>query len=64
MHRHQGRHNIDVEQAFDILTDRSGAIGQAKARQGPIIGLIKNSQSGVSNLAIDQAIKDMNLMKP
>ena len=58
-----GRHNIDVEQAFDILTDSSGAIGPAKARQGPIIDLIKNGQSGVSNFAIDQAIKDMNLMK-
>ena len=57
-----GRHNIDVEQAFDILTDSSGAIGPAKARQGPIIDLIKNGQS-VSNFAIDQAIKDMNLMK-
>ena len=58
-----GRHNINVEQAFDILTDSSGAIGPAKARQGPIIDLIKNGQSGVSNFAIDQAIKDMNLMK-
>ena len=58
-----GRHNINVEQAFDILTDSSGAIGPAKARQGPIIELIKNGQSGVSNFAIDQAIKDMNLMK-
>ena len=27
-----GRHNIDVEQAFDILTGSSGAIGPAKAR--------------------------------
>ena len=34
-----------------------------KVRQGPIIDLIKNGQSGVSNFAIDQAIKDMNLMK-
>ena len=34
-----------------------------KAHQGPIIDLIKNGQSGVSNFAIDQAIKDMNLMK-
>jgi len=58
-----GRHNINVEQAFDILTDSSGAIGPAKARQAPIIELIKNGQSGVSNFAIDQAIKDMNLMK-
>jgi len=58
-----GRHNIDVEQAFDILTDSSGAIGPAKARQAPIIELIKKGESGVSNLAIDQAIKDMNLMK-
>lgn len=58
-----GRYNINVEQAFDILTDSSGAIGPAKARQGPIIDLIKNGQSGVSNFAIDQAIKDMNLMK-
>jgi len=57
------RHNINVEQAFDILTDSSGAIGPAKARQAPIIELIKNGQSGVSNFAIDQAIKDMNLMK-
>ena len=46
-----------------LLTDSSGAIGPAKARQGPIINLIKNGQSGVSNFAIDQAIKDMNLMK-
>jgi len=58
-----GRHNINVEQAFDILTDSSGAIGPAKARQAPIIELIKNGQSGVSNFAIDQAIKDMNLMQ-
>ncbi len=58
-----GRYNINVEQAFDILTDSSGAIGPAKARQAPIIELIKNGQSGVSNFAIDQAIKDMNLMK-
>ena len=58
-----GRHNINVEQAFDILTDSSGAIGPAKARQAPIIELIKNGQSGVSNFAINQAIKDMNLMK-
>ena len=57
------RHNINVEQAFDILTDSSGAIGPAKARQAPIIELIKNGQSGVSNFAIDQAIKDMSLMK-
>ena len=34
-----------------------------KAHQGPIIDLIKNGQSGVSNFAIDQAVKDMNLMK-
>ena len=58
-----GRYNINVEQAFDILTDSSGAIGPAKARQAPIIELIKNGQSGVSNFAIDQAIKDMSLMK-
>ena len=58
-----GRHNIDVEQAFDILTGSSGAIDPAKARQGPIIDLIKNGQSGVSNFTIDQAIKDMTLMK-
>ena len=57
------RHNINVEQAFDILTDSTGAIGPAKARQAPIIELIKNGQSGVSNFAIDQAIKDMSLMK-
>jgi len=54
-----GRHNIDVEQAFDILTDSSCAIGSAKARQSPI----KNSQSGVSNCNIDKAFKGMNLMK-
>ena len=58
-----GRQNIDVEQAFDILIDSSGAIVTAKARQRLIIDLIKNGQSGVSNFAIDQAIKDMNLMK-
>ena len=46
-----GRHNIDVEQAFDILTGSSGAIGPAKARQGPIIDLIKNGQSGAWNTA-------------
>ena len=58
-----GRHNIDFEQAFDTLTDSSGAIGPAKTRQGPIIDLIKNDQFGVSNFAIDQAIKDRNSMK-
>ena len=36
-----GRYNINFEQAFDILTDSSGAIGPAKARQAPIIELIK-----------------------
>ena len=58
-----GRQNVDVKQAFDILTDSSGAVGPAEARQGPIIDLIKNGQAGVSNFAIDQAIKDMNLTK-
>ena len=29
-----GRHNIDVEHAFDILTDSSGAIGPAESPPG------------------------------
>lgn len=31
------RHNIDVEEAFDIMTDSSGAIGPAKARQARLL---------------------------
>ena len=57
-----GNRGIDLDQAFDILTDSSGAIGPAKARQGPILDLIKTGQSGVSNFAVDQALKDMRLM--
>ena len=57
------RHNIKVEQVYETLKDCSGAIGPTKARQAPIIELIKNGKSAVSNFAIDQAIKDMNLMK-
>jgi len=54
---------IPIEQAFDILTDSSGAIGPAKARQTPIIDLITTGQSGVSNFAVTQALKDMALMR-
>ena len=57
-----GDRGITFEQAFDILTDSSGAIGPAKARQGPIIELLKTGSSGVSNFALDQALKDMGLM--
>ncbi|XDZ67318.1 NAD(P)-dependent oxidoreductase [Alphaproteobacteria bacterium LSUCC0226] len=57
-----GNRGIPDEQAFDILTDSSGAIGPAKMRQAPIIELLKTGTSGVSNFAIDQALKDMSLM--
>jgi 3-hydroxyisobutyrate dehydrogenase len=57
-----GERGISYEQAFDILTDSSGAIGPAKMRQGPIIELLKTGSSGVSNFAVDQALKDMALM--
>ena len=57
-----GNRGIPYEQAFEILTDSSGAIGPAKMRQTPIIELLKTGTSGVSNFAIDQALKDMALM--
>jgi len=57
-----GNRGIPYEQAFDILTDSSGAIGPAKMRQPPIIDLLNTGTSGVSNFAIDQALKDMALM--
>lgn len=57
-----GDRGISYDQAFDILTDSSGAIGPAKMRQRPIIDLLETGSSGVSNFAIDQALKDMRLM--
>ncbi|MBL6595847.1 MAG: hypothetical protein ISP43_03340 [Candidatus Puniceispirillum sp.] len=57
-----GNRGIPDEQAFDILTDSSGAIGPARMRQASIIELLKTGTSGVSNFAIDQALKDISLL--
>ena len=57
-----GNRGTPDEQAFDILTDSSGAIGPARMRQASIIELLKTGTSVVSNFAIDQALKDMPLM--
>ena len=54
--------DISPEQAMSILVDSSGAIGAAKVRCEPILEMIEEGKSAVSNFTMLNAIKDMKLM--
>ena len=53
---------ITAEQAMSILVDSSGAIGAAKVRCQPILEMMLEGHSSVSNFTMFNAIKDMKLM--
>ena len=53
---------IDPARALDILSDSSGAIGAAKTRVPPISEFIQTADPGGTNFALENAIKDMELM--
>ena len=54
--------DISAEQAMSILVDSSGAIGAAKVRCQPILEMMLEGHSSVSNFTMFNAIKDMKLM--
>lgn len=55
-------HHVDPSLALDVLADSSGAIGAAKKRVPPIRDMVVNGEQGSTNFALENAIKDMELM--
>ena len=56
------KRGIPVEEALDILSDSSGAIGAAKKRVPPIGKMLTTGDGGAANFALSTAVKDMGLM--
>lgn len=54
---------VDASQALDVLADSSGAISAAKKRVPPIREMVVNGDSGTTSFSLENAIKDMELMK-